>query len=282
MAHKNHLRTDPTRTSFIRRRFEADTIRGFKQLKGAIERLIVVEDAFGLKKNRSDIQLTLFNQRFASLSQSQKVAAFKQWLQQNIDASVLGTDTSGNAKLQKFIDESYRKGGRRAFDDVKKSQLNESQFFSGSRAEFLESAFNQPPSVERVRVLTTRAFNDLKGISDVMSQQISRELVDGFIQGKSPREIARLLKKKIDTIGTTRARTLARTEVIRAHAEGQLDVLQELGVTRVGVAVEFSTAGDDLVCPLCSPLDGSVFELKLARGIIPRHPNCGTWIIILN
>ena len=42
---------------------------------------------------------------------------------------------------------------------------------------------------------------------------------------------------------------------------------------------EWSTAGDDRVCPLCGPLEGSVMTVKEARGLLPRHPNCRcAWI----
>ena len=37
---------------------------------------------------------------------------------------------------------------------------------------------------------------------------------------------------------------------------------------------EWSTAGDDLVCPLCEPLEGIVMSIKDARDMLPRHTNC--------
>jgi len=37
---------------------------------------------------------------------------------------------------------------------------------------------------------------------------------------------------------------------------------------------EWQTAGDERVCPLCEPLDGTVMTIEEARGLIPRHPNC--------
>ena len=67
---------------------------------------------------------------------------------------------------------------------------------------------------------------------------------------------------------------IARTEVIAAHAEGQLDAYSVLGVKQVKVQAEWLTAGDDLVCPLCADLDGEVMSIDEARGLIPRHPLC--------
>src|SRR5690606_33704519 len=86
------------------------------------------------------------------------------------------------------------------------------------------------------------------------------------------REIARELNRQID-VGAKRAATIARTEIVRAHNEGALDALEELGVDEIGVMVEWSTAGDNRVCPLCRPLEGVILKTKEAHGMFPRHPN---------
>src|SRR5690606_28972829 len=39
------------------------------------------------------------------------------------------------------------------------------------------------------------------------------------------------------------------------------------------------TAGDDSVCELCGSLEGVIFTVEEARGLLPRHPNCRcAWI----
>jgi SPP1 gp7 family putative phage head morphogenesis protein len=77
----------------------------------------------------------------------------------------------------------------------------------------------------------------------------------------------------------TRANALARTELVRAHAEGQLDAYVALGEKEVGVMAEWITAGDDRVCDLCQDLEGVVMTITEARGTIPRHVNCRcAWI----
>jgi SPP1 gp7 family putative phage head morphogenesis protein len=72
---------------------------------------------------------------------------------------------------------------------------------------------------------------------------------------------------------------VARTEIVRAHAEGQLTAMEDMGVTDLGVAVEWDTAHDDRVCPKCADLQGIVVKTSEAHGLIPRHPNCRcSWI----
>ena len=85
--------------------------------------------------------------------------------------------------------------------------------------------------------------------------------------------MAREMSKRL-SIARGRAEVIARTEIIRAHAEGQLDALERMGVERIGVAVEWSTADDTRVCPLCSAMDGVVIKVKESHGLIPRHPQC--------
>jgi DNA topoisomerase-1 len=57
--------------------------------------------------------------------------------------------------------------------------------------------------------------------------------------------------------------------------------MENLGVEKVGVAVEWSVSGlgetalgNPSPCPVCAPLEGIVMRLSEAHGLIPRHPNC--------
>lgn len=66
---------------------------------------------------------------------------------------------------------------------------------------------------------------------------------------------------------------------IHAHSEGQLDAFEELGVKELGVKAEWSTAGDDRVCVECASMEGKVFSMEEARGLIPLHVACRcAWI----
>lgn len=273
----NPLRLDPTRTTTLRRVFEQDLGSRFNKLKGRILQLVVFEDAFGLRKYRSPLTV---HTRWAFHTQQQKIAQFQLWLAAQTQAGVLAGATAATAEdayWRKYVEEGYRKGAGRAFDDVSKVTTwtpEEGAFYEGSKQQFLESSFAQPMAVEKVKLLAGRVYTDLKGVTEAMSTVMSRTLVDGFVRGESPLTIARALNKNIEGIGRVRARMIARTEVIRAHAEGQLDAMERMGVEKVGVMVEWDTAGDDLVCPLCESMSGAVMKLKEARGLIPRHPSC--------
>lgn len=230
----------------------------------------------------------VLNQRWAFHTNPEKVKQFQVWLQTQIQSDILTVtaEQAENAYWTKYVEEGYRKGAGRAFDDVNVAKRAESYggserltgFYEGTREQFLQSSFGRPVAIEKVKLLTGRVFTELKGVTEAMATTITRELADGLVRGDGPRTIARRMIEQ--GIGTktrgiqSRALTIARTETIRAHAEGQLDALEQMGVEKIGVMVEWSAAGDDRTCPRCQDLDGIIMKLKEARGIIPRHPNC--------
>lgn len=273
---RNPLKSDPTRTSQLRLRFE-QLLRGkFNRLKGDIRRLLVDEDAFGIKRKTSTR-----NQRFEFQTSSEQIASFEAWLKQQVDDGILDGKTAADKAdgyWRAFTDDAYRRGAGRAFTDVRKPALSTgddvSDFFEGTRDEFLRQSFARPVAIDKLKVLAGRVFTDLANVTVAMSTQLSRQLTDGLARGEGPSVIAKELAETIDKIGARRATMIARTEIIRAHASAQLDAMETLGVTEVGVMVEWSTAGDDRVCPLCQPLEGVVMTIQEARGLIPRHPQC--------
>lgn len=242
----------------------------------------VVTKLVGKNLERAD-DFTL-NTRWQFHSAEGKVRAFLGWLKVRL-AAITGGEHHEDSWWHKYIIEGFKKGAARAFDDSrpKVKQWQESPeaqerlewYNRGTREEFLRSAFYRPVSKEKVQLLASRTFTDLKGTTEAMASRIAHTLVDGLTRGANPREIGRDLAKEVD-VGKVRAQTIARTEIIRTHAEGQLDAFEQLGLTEVGVMAEWSTAGanDKRVCKLCRPLDGVVMTVQEARGLLPRHSNC--------
>lgn len=265
------LRVDPTRTAMLRKKFVASLRRRFGALKADILRLVIDGDAFGLKGKH--ITTNTPNWRFQS--DPEKVRAFQQWLRTQVSKRLRGLEEE---KLwDAYIRQAYERGQGRAYDDVTRAERGTGRenldFYRGGRRQFLADSFRQPASADKVKVLAGRSFDDLEGVTSEMSTRITRSLVDGMIHGQNPREIAREMSEDVD-VGRSRAELIARTEIIRAHAEGQLDSMERLGVQDVGVQVEWSTAGDLRVCPECEDMEGTVLSIEDAHGMIPRHPNC--------
>lgn len=235
------------------------------------------------------------NSRFRFNTDAEKVKAFQSWLKAQVQSTLTGK--SEEAMWKRYAEEGLRKGAGRAFEDTTRAEraLGDAldsaassggsaarevadasaklDFYRGSKDAFLRSSFAQPVAVDKIKLLAGRSFDEMEGVTGEMSLKMSRALTDGLVEGKSPREVARDLNDVVD-LAEGRTLVIARTEIIRAHAEGQLMAMDELGVEEVGVAVEWATAGDDRVCDLCAPLEGVVLKIDEARGMLPRHPNC--------
>lgn len=256
----------------------ADTTRRMRSLANAVKKFVGEEDSFGLKPRE---QLKL-NARYEFLTSDRKLETFSEWLQQQIDEKLLSVSGGirGKPWTSKYIQSAYQKGMVRAYVDSKaKALAAEPKIFDASKEQFLRDSFGQAETTSKIQLLATRAFEDMRGLGAQAKVELNRILADGVAHGEHPDEIARDMVDSIDGLSRGRANTIARTETIRAHSEGQLDSFQALGVTELGVQAEWSTAGDDSVCPLCEPLEGVTFTVDEARGMIPRHPNCRcTWI----
>jgi len=124
-----------------------------------------------------------------------------------------------------------------------------------------------------VGLIYTRTFSDLNGITQAMDQQISRILAQGIGEGRGPMDIARELNERVDKIGISRARMLARTEIVSAHAEASINAYEEAGLEGVDVEAEILNGSDP--CPECQDLAANgPYTISEARSLIPAHPNC--------
>lgn len=296
-------RVDPSKTGPIRRRFERELMKRFDVLKGKVDELVAVEDAFGLAVRATVATLrrpnsgsgNTQNDRFAFLEDSEKLRKFSEWLAAEV-ANEIVTVPFGQSTEQAFwtqyIWQSYQKGMERAFVQINKSGdsfIGTGDFFDGSRSEFLRQSFGHPVSVDKVKTLAGRVLTDLQGVTSAMETQMKRELIDGITQGLSPKQVARNLADRVEKIGKTRARAIAQTELMRSFSEGQLDGMERLGVDEIGVMSEWSTSGlgttakgNPSPCPLCAPLEGVMFTVEEARGLLPRHPNCVTGDMVIH
>jgi len=267
--------TDPTRTTLLRRRFEGVMRKRFREIKGAIRDLVIDLDAFGLIEGQP-FMVNVEQQEFRFQTDEQKTASFRRWFQGQVDEKVLAVGVAGDPFSAEFVESAYRQGTVRSFTEARKVEMagQVPGFVDVTRAEFLRGAFAQPERISKIRLLSTRAFEALRGVTADMAQQLNRVLADGLTRGLGPRQLATEMARTVDNITRRRALVIARTEIIHAHSEGQLDAFRDLRIEEVGVLAEWSTAGDDRVCPRCAPLDGVIMTIDEARGLIPRHPNC--------
>src|SRR3989304_4555821 len=137
-------------------------------------------------------QSLVANDRWRFLTSPEKVKAFQEWLKTQMQQIIRSEDDE--ELWRAYIEQGFRKGAGRAFDDVRQSELKKRRpelftpeaqregmgFFAGTRDEFLRQSFARPVSVERVKLLAGRAFDDLENITSDMAAKMTRALTDGF------------------------------------------------------------------------------------------------------
>jgi len=203
-----------------------------------------------------------------------KAQAFLAWLQEAVDEDILDVTRGERREIVSYggwqdvyVRGAYARGTNQASAALKGAGMAIPSYS-------MAGVFNAPMHADALAMLFARNFNELKGITEAMSQQIARALANGMGAGLGPQDIAWMIVDRVNKIGIVRARTMARTEIIHAHAESTLNRYQEFAVPGVTAEAELSTSGDGKVCDKCRGLEGTIYTIQEARGIIPKHPNC--------
>lgn len=287
--HKSIRRYDPTMSTSLRKMFVKDMDKRFVELALMVKRSVYNNDCFGLKK--SDLQNNqmqpLSEEELKYKTSSEKIALFLLWMQTQVDNGILNISRFQDPWTNKYIYEAYRRGVIRARQELIKAgyKIPTIEEMGG-----IEVVLKNIYHFERIGLLEGKVFTDLKGITDAMSSQISRILTQGFLKGETSAMLARKLVATIngtgmgdlgitDTLGrfipaARRALLLAENEISRAFADATLQEFRNWGVLEITAQVEFETMNDDKVCPRCSSLQGKVYSLDEASGVIPVHPKC--------
>jgi len=264
------LNDDQTSTKMIRKQYSADMYKRFRTLKGLIRDTIQKFDALNLK----DMGVTLAEaaKNFMFTQDARKVQAFMDWLDQAESDEILeiirydqGRVAQRKAWQNVYVRRAYEKG-------IKHANRQLSQAGQAIPEETMQQVFNKPIHADALGVLYTRNFNELQGITQAMNQQISRELASGFAQGQNPRKIAGAINDRVDKVGITRARTLARTETIRAHAISTKNRYKEYGVQKVNYIWGRGPCPTG-ICP--DHAAGGPYKIGNApMPVADTHPNC--------
>lgn len=288
-------RTDPTRTLTLRQRYQQDLVDRYNAVGDVAIEMVRDRDIFNLADDGDPSDLT--GQKRAPKqttppgvpspppydfpSTAAGVKAFDDWLTNALDAVVLGSASGGPDAAgwtDQYIQHAYFRGATHADVGLRAGGWNPDPFD-------VEMMFNLPVHRDTLEMFHRRQFDLLDGLNATTSKELSRELSDAFLEGVGPDEAARRIENRLAAVTLVRARTIARTEIIHAHAESTLNRYQSfLGPNaQVTALVEFQTAGDRRVCTECEDLEGEIYSLKDARGVIPVHPNCRcVWLPVVD
>lgn len=118
-------------------------------------------------------------------------------------------------------------------------------------------------------------FELVKGI-DRTTRKVLQRAVSQFIEtpGMTVGQLTDLVSA---AVGDARAANVAITELTRAYSQGTAvyqEMLKEAGVNMRKV---WNTSNDELVCPICGPLNQQAEDRWEDVGAPPAHPNCRCW-----
>lgn len=121
----------------------------------------------------------------------------------------------------------------------------------------------------------------LRGISNTTRQKVVRIFGDWIRSGDALPALEAMLEP---IFGERRATQIAVTEITRIYAEGNLAAWRS---TNMIGEKRWNTAVDELVCPICRPLNGIVVPIDegftpegagLGPTAPPAHVNCRCWL----
>lgn len=283
--------SNPTRTKGITKRWITQFNKRYGLLVKKINNLLLNGDDGGIPVPLVD-PITLepiINQDFVFESNPVSVMRFMAWLQLQIDAVIIGTGATPQSNWQnQYINQAYIRGVGASKAQLRALGITASQFEGIAAADIVGTAqasllsglsFDQmlelgPLHLESIRNIYTRDFTQLRGITDTMSQQIARVLTDGIEQGLSVKEIARNITNRVNKIGLTRSKLLARTETVRSYNIGLInegDQFSEL--TGEETKYQWKDSDDSRVRPVHVRRDGNIYDKQTALRLI-GEPNC--------
>lgn len=253
------LTVDPTHTQAIREQFLREARRRFRRVRGLVREAVGYQDDILHLAQDSRLADADDVERFPS--GEGKTRAFTEWLREKLATGVLEvTDRravrNGEHWTATYIRAAYTRGWENTRERLQQA---------GVAVEEAEDVFNLGVPQRQLRELYTRTYEQLQSVTSDAVPQVRDVLTQGLAEGINPREMARRLTKEVQTIQRTQAEVLARTETINAYSEASLDRYDRAGQADVTLSGEFSTAGDDRVCPICEALEGQEFDTEAMR-----------------
>ncbi|WP_394743350.1 minor capsid protein [Natronococcus roseus] len=266
------MSTDPTSTATLRGNY-AGHLRGYYDaFIRAVNVSIKENDALGLgaeSMGQSTLEkygIEPFSNRTNLESNREKHDEFMSWLRNQQDSGAVEVISR---EENTYIRSAYESGLRDAHGHLTDAGIDP-LIDPGDMGD----AFNAPLHQDTLELMYSRNYEGLQGIDEAVDREVSRVLTEGLQEGKNPRDLSRTVTDRVDSIGRTRAGTLAQTEVIRTHGEAALNSYERNGIEEVEGVAEFRHAGDDRVCDRCRDIGGTRYEIEEARGVIPVHPRC--------
>lgn len=272
---------DPTRTLAIRNVFIADQTRRYRALMRVIIQSVVTNDALNLSPPLRDELATMAVApipagAFDALTSTEKIAAFNVWLIEQERQGVLeiipgpqGPEPYSN----QYIRSSYQKGLDKSLRELRAKGIEvPATVLPGAPG--VGGVFLAPFHQSRVQLIYGQTFTALERVTEVMNTQIQGVLAQGIAEGVGLEEMARRINNRVDKIGLTRSKLIARTETVKTYNTAQVFEFQRVeNIIGEEIFVQWWTAEDERVRSSHRERHGKIYT-KADYLTLIGEPNC--------
>lgn len=277
-SHEHSERTNieredsPTETKLLQDAYRREFSTRFRKFRGVLRETVAENDALGLRRRTQQEMEPA--EEFDFPQDPAKQVAFYNLIQQWIEEGILEpipTDRvrGGQHYTAAYVQAAYRKGIDFADDEIVRAG-------GAVPDEELDDVVGRPIHLDTLEILYTRNYSGdaetpgLRGITDDLDETISRKFVEAMREGWGPHKTASELNKEARTIQKTRARAMARSEILHAHNSSALNRYREFGVTEVDIINHSPCA--EICAPIVADAPYPITDIPL--GGPPFHPNC--------
>lgn len=161
------------------------------------------------------------NAKYLFLLDAYTVEAMLNVVSEFVDALLLQGSSRAPWFFESFVSVAYQRGTAQTFTNLSR----QSPAYASGRAD-LPTLLRSEPYQRRIGLQRARTYENLKGLSGEVKQNMGRVLTEGIARGQNPRTIAKQLTAQAG-IEKGRANRLARTEVPMALRRARWDEAEE-------------------------------------------------------
>jgi len=270
-----------THTKTVQRRF-AERLRGvLGRINGALTRAIVEDELLGIKEKRREKEALMRRVSLEDKSTSDSgtdtlavddpgpfevddnptlVARFIRWFRDQLQSEYL---TVVGRNDNQYVRKAYAAGIRFA-----NRQLDEANVVVDTAP--IDDVVSRPKHARMLRRLSNRVFKNLESLTEDMVPPVREALVEGLNEGKNPREIARDIRGRVDSIGKHRSTMIARSETINAYSESSIQQYRDISERQdIDIGLQhgdWQATPDNRTCPFCRRLSGATLTFDEMQG----------------
>ena len=275
---------DPTRTLALRNRASTAVNGRFKKIATAIRKAVVTENVLGGSVVEEGVEVNQVKKRkytyeYVPLEDTEFTAFLEALILKELDLRDIGE--YDKYWLNTYIGSGYEAGVKSSRSKLEKQATTIAGAVGVGDLPF-DSPLLNPAHVERAALIYTRTFNKMKSIAldadppgnPSVINQLREVLTEGITNGNGPEVVARAMVKRVN-VGRSRARLIARTEIVNAHQTASLqeirNVQESFGSIEVKALWEATLDGRER--PEHHEWNGQVFTVEEAESR-KGEPNC--------